>query len=66
MVGNAVARQIALALGLALRKAWIGTLYEDEGAPPAPVTVTDAAIGSGFGPIEIPAMNGDIDMVDSD
>lgn len=66
MVGNAVARQIAMALGLALRKAWIGTLYEDEGAAPAPVTVTDAAIGSGFGSIEIPVINGDIHMVDSD
>ncbi|CAK7236144.1 hypothetical protein SBRCBS47491_009537 [Sporothrix bragantina] len=29
MVGNAVARQIALALGLSLREAWLGTLCED-------------------------------------
>ncbi|KAI3401141.1 hypothetical protein diail_287 [Diaporthe ilicicola] len=35
MVGNAVARQIAMALGLALRKAWVGSLYEDEPASAA-------------------------------
>ncbi|KAG6360817.1 hypothetical protein INS49_011884 [Diaporthe citri] len=57
MVGNAVARQIAMALGLALRKAWVGTLYEEEGQ----------AAENGFGPAEIPAANGDIHMVlDSD
>lgn len=27
-VGNAVARQVSVALGLALREAWVGTLYE--------------------------------------
>jgi DNA (cytosine-5)-methyltransferase 1 len=29
LVGNSVARQMALALGLKLREAWVGTLYED-------------------------------------
>ncbi|EOO02013.1 putative modification methylase protein [Phaeoacremonium minimum UCRPA7] len=31
MVGNSVARQMALALGLAFREAWLGSLYEDDG-----------------------------------
>ncbi|ROW07307.1 hypothetical protein VMCG_03863 [Cytospora schulzeri] len=31
LVGNAVARQMATALGLTLREAWMGTLYEDGG-----------------------------------
>ncbi|KAL2023682.1 hypothetical protein VTK56DRAFT_1396 [Thermocarpiscus australiensis] len=29
LVGNSVARQMALALGLKLREAWVGTLYDD-------------------------------------
>ncbi|KAL2263247.1 hypothetical protein VTK26DRAFT_7594 [Humicola hyalothermophila] len=29
LVGNSVARQMALALGLKFREAWVGTLYED-------------------------------------
>ncbi|KAK1753079.1 S-adenosyl-L-methionine-dependent methyltransferase [Echria macrotheca] len=29
-VGNSVARQMALALGLKLREAWLGSLYDDE------------------------------------
>ncbi|KAK7732246.1 hypothetical protein SLS53_008535 [Cytospora paraplurivora] len=36
LVGNAVARQMATALGLALREAWVGTLFE-EGGGEAPV-----------------------------
>ncbi|KIH89018.1 DNA methyltransferase dim-2 [Sporothrix brasiliensis 5110] len=36
LVGNAVARQIALALGLSLREAWLGTLCEDR-RPTQPV-----------------------------
>lgn len=40
LVGNAVARQMATALGLTLREAWAGTLYEDGGVggefPPVP------------------------------
>lgn len=64
MVGNAVARQIALALGLALRKAWIGTLYEDEEAAPAPaVDEEEKAAENGFGPAGVPVPNGDIHMV---
>ncbi|KXX76365.1 DNA (cytosine-5)-methyltransferase 1, partial [Madurella mycetomatis] len=48
LVGNSVARQMALALGLKLREAWVGTLYEDggrasreasESAEPATATV---------------------------
>lgn len=66
MVGNAVARQIAMALGLALRKAWIGTLYEDEGAVPVTVEEEEHAIGIGCDPTETPVTNGDIHMVDSD
>ncbi|KAJ4387740.1 hypothetical protein N0V93_008340 [Gnomoniopsis smithogilvyi] len=31
MVGNGVARGISMALGLSLREAWLGTLYEDDG-----------------------------------
>ncbi|OAA64705.1 DNA methyltransferase dim-2 [Niveomyces insectorum RCEF 264] len=31
MVGNAVSRHMALALGLSLRQAWLGTLYDDLG-----------------------------------
>lgn len=30
MVGNGVARGISMALGLSLREAWLGTLYEEE------------------------------------
>lgn len=30
LVGNSVARPIALALGLQFREAWVGTLYDDE------------------------------------
>lgn len=30
MVGNGVARGISMALGLSLREAWLGSLYEDE------------------------------------
>ncbi|KAK7736424.1 hypothetical protein SLS63_003402 [Diaporthe eres] len=68
MVGNAVARQIALALGLALRKAWVGTLYEDEEAAPAPAAGEgEQAAENGFGPAEIADANGDIHMeLDSD
>lgn len=29
IIGNSVARQVALALGLAIREAWFGTLFED-------------------------------------
>ncbi|KAF2996991.1 DNA methyltransferase Dim-2 [Neopestalotiopsis sp. 37M] len=29
IIGNSVARQVALALGLAIREAWFGSLYED-------------------------------------
>ncbi|KAJ9148477.1 DNA (Cytosine-5)-methyltransferase 1 [Pleurostoma richardsiae] len=35
MVGNSVARQIALALGLKFREAWLGTLYDEEPASTA-------------------------------
>lgn len=31
LIGNAVARQVSIALGLMLREAWAGTLYEDIG-----------------------------------
>ncbi|CAK7231843.1 hypothetical protein SEUCBS140593_008061 [Sporothrix eucalyptigena] len=47
MVGNAVARQIALALGLSLREAWLGTLCEDRRPTTAldetPLTTTATA-----------------------
>lgn len=58
MVGNAVARQIALALGLALRKAWFGTLYEDEETAETPIAGAQAA-ENGFAPAEPPVVNGD-------
>lgn len=32
LVGNAVARQVSIAMGLMLREAWAGTLYEVEGS----------------------------------
>lgn len=32
MVGNGVARGISMALGLSLREAWLGTLYEEDGS----------------------------------
>lgn len=61
MVGNAVAGQIATALGLALRKAWVGTLYEDEeAAPPAPLAVGDngQAAENGVDYVDSPVTNG--------
>ncbi|KAH8668862.1 S-adenosyl-L-methionine-dependent methyltransferase [Xylariales sp. PMI_506] len=30
IIGNSVARQVALALGLAIREAWFGTLYDED------------------------------------
>ncbi len=40
MVGNAVARPVALALGLAFREAWVGTLWDDgKDKGPVPVVV---------------------------
>lgn len=66
MVGNAVARPIAMALGLALRQAWVGTLYEDdEVAPvtaPAPAVAEGRATEIGFGPLEPLVVNGDTHM----
>ncbi|KAL1873893.1 hypothetical protein Daus18300_003765 [Diaporthe australafricana] len=58
MVGNAVARQIAMALGLALRKAWVGTLYEDE--PPTSAAV-EQAVENGVDRAELPVANGNGD-----
>lgn len=70
MVGNAVARQIATALGLALRKAWVGTLYEDDEAVPTPPPEEEErgqATGNGLGCVEPPVMNGYSPMLlDSD
>ncbi|KAI7784243.1 modification methylase-like protein [Diaporthe eres] len=64
MVGNAVARQIAMALGLALRKAWVGTLYDDgEAAPAPPADEEEQAAENGFGPAEVPVANGEVYMV---
>lgn len=59
MVGNAVARQIATALGLALRKAWVGTLYEeDDPAPPATEETDNGHTAeNGLGCVESPATN---------
>jgi hypothetical protein len=34
IVGNSVARQVALALGMAVREAWFGTLYDEPAAEP--------------------------------
>ncbi|KAL1899164.1 hypothetical protein Sste5346_003086 [Sporothrix stenoceras] len=53
LVGNAVARQIALALGLSLREAWLGTLCEDRRPVPpirVPASVPEAVLvrGSSF------------------
>ncbi|ROW09918.1 hypothetical protein VPNG_06336 [Cytospora leucostoma] len=51
LVGNAVARQMATALGLALREAWMGTLFE-EGDGEAPVVEEEeeeAVNGYGLG-----------------
>lgn len=60
MVGNAVARQIATALGLALRKAWVGTLYEED--DPAPLALEEREDGhvaeNGVGCVESPGTNG--------
>jgi DNA (cytosine-5)-methyltransferase 1 len=62
MVGNAVARQIAMALGLTLRKAWVGTLYEDdEAATLAPEEEEEEqrqAGENGAGFTEAPVVNG--------
>lgn len=68
MVGNAVARQIAMALGLTLRRAWVGTLYEDEDEDaPAQAAVEERAAENGFGAADITLVNGDIHMaLDSD
>ncbi|KAL1884104.1 hypothetical protein VTK73DRAFT_6773 [Phialemonium thermophilum] len=43
LIGNSVARQIALALGLQFRKAWLGTLFEERPAyqMPAVVPISD-------------------------
>lgn len=45
LVGNAVARQMATALGLTLREAWVGTLYEDGGGEGVPVPGEEGAVG---------------------
>jgi len=37
LVGNSVARQMALALGLKFREAWLGSLYDDAGPASRPV-----------------------------
>lgn len=58
MVGNAVARQIAMALGLALRKAWLGSLYEDGPSRSAPV---EQAVENGADRAEPPVANGNGD-----
>lgn len=67
MVGNAVARQMAMALGLALRKAWVGSLYEDDEAAPAAPLPEEQVAENGFSPAGPSAVNGDMHMVlDSD
>lgn len=43
MVGNGVARGISVALGLSLREAWRGSLFED--APPVEADMSMAAVG---------------------
>ncbi|KAK2607983.1 hypothetical protein N8I77_006622 [Diaporthe amygdali] len=64
MVGNAVARQIAMALGLSLRRAWFGSLYED--GPAAPEGV-DQDLESSDDGVEHLIVKGDIAMsLDSD
>lgn len=52
LVGNAVARQVSIALGLKLREAWAGSLYEDgvgnvpveDAAPVSPASTAHATI----------------------
>lgn len=43
LVGNSVARQMALALGLKLREAWAGMLYEDDDGGITTTTSRDAS-----------------------
>ncbi|KAH8196765.1 hypothetical protein TruAng_009084 [Truncatella angustata] len=45
IVGNSVARQVALALGLTIREAWFGTLYDQ----PLPDSITKGAPGDFLG-----------------
>lgn len=44
LVGNSVARPIALALGLQFREAWLGSLYDDK----APMSSADAGLAALF------------------
>ncbi|KAG8162426.1 hypothetical protein KVR01_008191 [Diaporthe batatas] len=76
MVGNAVARQIATALGLSLRKAWVGSLYEDDDES-APLELGEGegegengyaaeaghAVENGVGCVELPVTNGNGQML---
>lgn len=48
LVGNAVARPMATALGLALREAWLGTLFEEGDGDTAPAVVEDEVV-DGYG-----------------
>jgi len=41
MIGNAVARPVALAIGLAIREAWLGTLHEEYESCPTASVVAD-------------------------
>ncbi|KAK0625244.1 hypothetical protein B0T17DRAFT_655008 [Bombardia bombarda] len=45
LIGNSVARQIALALGLKFREAWLGTLYDDGGRYSIPVSASNGVKG---------------------
>lgn len=46
IVGNSVARQVALALGLAIREAWFGTLLDEEPIPQKTTTAAAAAMNN--------------------
>ncbi|KAI5863960.1 S-adenosyl-L-methionine-dependent methyltransferase [Durotheca rogersii] len=47
IVGNSVARQVSIALGLAIREAWFGTLLDEPAAAPETRSATEAFSTSG-------------------
>ncbi|KAJ4422072.1 hypothetical protein N0V82_003263 [Gnomoniopsis sp. IMI 355080] len=54
MVGNGVARGISMALGLSLREAWLGTLYEDDSSCEGQLLSEGVVTEHGDNDLEIP------------
>ncbi|KAI2606741.1 S-adenosyl-L-methionine-dependent methyltransferase [Hypoxylon sp. NC1633] len=53
IIGNSVARQVSLALGLAIREAWLGTLFDEPRAPQ--MGLASATSGTSTGDVSLPS-----------